>query len=110
MAAWRRTRLSSRCSSQDEAEAEEFVRRTLGSFADADPVLRQTWGSTCVGNPMPGQAAAELFTPPQHRARPGCRAEQLSRLRWPRTLLMSPPLLVDTWIVRAAAAIPGAAG
>jgi len=60
-ATWQSTRLVELLT-HDETNAEEFLRRTLGDLADADPVLRQTLRVYLRRQSNAPKAAKELFT------------------------------------------------
>lgn len=98
VAAWQRTRLIEMLT-QDEAEAEEFVRRTLGQLADADPVLRQTLGIYLRRQSNAPKAAAELFTHRNTVLGRVARAEQLLPAPLASNAIdVAAALELDTWI------------
>lgn len=98
VAVWQRTRLVELLT-DDEAGAEEFLRRTLGALADADPVLRQTLRVYLRRQSNAPKTAAELFTHRNTVLGRVARAEQLLPAPLASNAIdVAAALELDTWI------------
>lgn len=98
VAAWQSTRLIELLT-HDEADAEEFLRRTLGELADADPVLRQTLRVYLRRQSSAPKAATELFTHRNTVLGRVARAEQLLPAPLASNVIdVAAALELDTWM------------